>query len=207
MAVGELRAMSSARAWVTAASSSGATTWPTIPSWWARAASIRSWRPVSAMRTIASIGEVRPRAMASYAVTWPTDTWGSRKRASVEATTMSASATKWRPPPAHTPLTAAITGLRTPLCQALMRSSARLVRRDCSRSAAGSRASWATSSPVWNEAPAPVLTMTRTSGSASSSAQAASSSASMVASMALPTSGRSNVSHPTGPRRSTRRVV
>ena len=136
--------------------------------------------------------------MASYAVTWPTDTWGSRKRASVEAITMSASATKCRPPPAHMPLTAAITGLRTPLCQALMRSSARLVRRDCSRSAAGSRASWATSSPVWKAAPAPVLTMTRTSGSASSSAQAASSSASMVASMALPTSGRSKISHPTG---------
>ena len=80
------------------------------------------------------------------------------------AITMSASATKCSPPPAHMPLTAAITGFHTSLCQAVRRSSARLVRRDCSRSASGSRPSWATSSPVWNAGPLPVLTMTRTVG-------------------------------------------
>ena len=37
--------------------------------------------------------------------------------------TMSASATKWSPPPAHTPFTAAITGFHTSLCHAVSRSS------------------------------------------------------------------------------------
>ena len=40
---------------------------------------------------------------------------------------MSASATKWSPPPAQTPLTAAITGFQTWLCHAVSRSSASLV--------------------------------------------------------------------------------
>ena len=43
----------------------------------------------------------RTSAIASYAVTWPTDTCGSRNVASDAAITMSASATKCRPPPAH----------------------------------------------------------------------------------------------------------
>ncbi len=120
---------------------------------------------------------------------------------------MSASATKCSPPPAHTPLTAAITGFHTSLCQPVNRSSNRFVRRDCSRRASGSRASWATSSPVWNALPAPVFTMTRTSGSASSSRQARSSSSIMRAFIALPASGRSKTSQPTGPRRSTRSVA
>ena len=144
--------------------------------------------------------------MASYAVTWPTDTWGSRNVASLAAMTMSASATKCSPPPAHVPLTAAITGFHTWLCQAVRRSSARLVRRDCSRSASGSRLSWAMSSPVWKAGPLPVVTTTRTAGSASRSAQARSSSAIIVPSMALPRSGRSNTSQPTAPRRSTTSV-
>ncbi len=80
------------------------------------------------------------------------ETWGSKKVASDEARTMSASATKCRPPPAQTPLTAAITGLETPLCQPVMRSSARLVRRDCSRRASGLRASSTTSRPDWKRA-------------------------------------------------------
>ena len=112
------------------------------------------------------------------------------------AITMSASATKCRPPPAHVPLTAAMTGFHTWLCQAVSLSSASRVRRDCSRSASLSRLSWTTSRPVWKAGPLPVLTITRTSGSASSSSQARSSSASIVASMALPTSGRSKTSQP-----------
>ena len=134
--------------------------------------------------------------MASYAVTCPIETWGSRKVASSATITMSASATKCSPPPAQVPLTAAMTGLRTSLCQAVNRSSARLVRRDCSRSASGSEANWPTSRPVWKADPFPVLTMTRTSGSASSSCHARSSSASITASMALPRSGRSKISQP-----------
>ena len=120
--------------------------------------------------------------------------------------TMSASATKWKPPPAHSPLTAAITGFHTWLCQAVNRSSAFFVRRDCSSSAAGSLASWRTSSPVWKAAPAPVLMMTRTAGSRSSSVHAFSSSAIMVASMALAAAGRLNTSQPTAPSRRTSSV-
>ena len=91
------------------------------------------------------------------------------RRASAAAITTSASATKCSPPPAHTPLTAAITGFVTSLCHAVKRSSNRFVRRLCSRSASRSRLICATSTPVWNASPAPVLTITRTSGSASSS--------------------------------------
>ncbi len=89
------------------------------------------------MRMIGSIGDFRTSAIASDAVTWPIDTCGSRNVASLDAITMSASATKWRPPPAHTPLIAAITGFHTELCHAVSRSSDRFVRRDCSRSASG----------------------------------------------------------------------
>ena len=110
-------------------------------------------------------------------------------------------------PPAQTPLTAAITGFPTPLCQAVSRSATSRVRRDCSRSASLSRASWRTSRPVWNASPLPVLTITRTSGSASSSCHAVSSSASIVASIALAASGRSNTSQPTGPSRRTSSVA
>ena len=96
-----------------------------------------------------------------------------------------------------------MTGVQTWLCQAVKRSSASRVRRDCSRIAAWSRLSAATSSPVWKFLPSPVFTMTRTAGSSSSSRHASSSSLIIRASRALPTSGRSNISHPTGPRRST----
>src|SRR5690606_14752080 len=110
MAAGELRATFSASSRAASRSRSGSTTSLRMPSWRARSAVMRSWRPVSAMRTIGSIGDMRTRAMVSKALTWPTDTWGSRNVASVEAMTMSASATKWSPPPAQAPLTAAITG-------------------------------------------------------------------------------------------------
>jgi hypothetical protein len=103
---------------------------------------------MSAMRTTASIGDLRARVITSNAETWPMDTCGSSSWARLEAMTMSASATKWSPPPAHTPLTAAITGFQTSLCHAVNLSSARLVRRDCSRSASLSRDSCTTSSPV-----------------------------------------------------------
>ena len=78
------------------------------------------------MRMIASIGDFRTSAIASYAVTCPIDTCGSRNVAFADAITMSASATKCSPPPAHTPFTAAITGFHTPLCHAVSRSSASL---------------------------------------------------------------------------------
>ena len=78
---------------------------------------------------------------------------------------MSASATKCRPPPAHTPLTAAITGFQTSLCHAVRRSCEVLACvGDCSRSASGSLLSCTTSRPVWNARPSPVLTITRTVG-------------------------------------------
>ena len=64
---------------------------------------MRSWRPTSAMRTIGSIGDFLTSAMPSYALTWPTETCGSTKVASDAAITMSASATKCSPPPAHVP--------------------------------------------------------------------------------------------------------
>src|SRR4029079_14776264 len=63
----------------------------------------------------------------------------------------------------------------------------------------------ATSRPVWKLRPFPVLTITRTAGSSSSSRHASSSSVIMRASIALPTSGRSKTSQPTGPWRSTTR--
>ena len=50
---------------------------------------------------IASIGDFRTSAIASYAVTCPIDTCGSRNVALLDAITMSASATKCSPPPAH----------------------------------------------------------------------------------------------------------
>ena len=118
--------------------------------------------------------------IASYEVTCPTDTWGSRNVAVLAAITMSASATKCSPPPATVPLTAAITGFQIFNCHAVNASSASRVRRDCSRNAAGSRLNSATSSPVWNVLPSPVFTMTRTVGSASSSRHAASSSSIIV---------------------------
>ena len=120
---------------------------------------------------------------------------------------MSASVTKWSPPPAHNPFTAQITGFVTPLCQAVSRSAASRVRRDCSRNASRSFASWTTSKPVWNSRPLPVLMITRTCGSESSSCHAASSSSSIVASMALPESGRLKISQPMWSCRSTTRVV
>ena len=52
---------------------------------------------------------------------------------------MSASATRCSPPPAHTPLTAAITGFHTPQCHDEIFSSASRVRRECSRIASLSR--------------------------------------------------------------------
>ena len=100
--------------------------------------------------------------MVSKAETCPTDTCGSRKVASSAAMTMSASATKCSPPPAHVPLTAAITGLVTPQCQEVIRSAKSRVWRALARSASGSLASCPISSPVWKDRPLPVLTMART---------------------------------------------
>ncbi len=111
---------------------------------------------------------------------------------------MSASATKCSPPPAHTPFTAAITGFHTSLCHAVKRSANRFVRRDCSRSASRSRASCATSRPVWKASPFPVLTMTCTSGSSSSARHARSSSLHhpRVHRVARPRAGRRRASRP-----------
>src|SRR4051812_9367131 len=109
IAAGEFRAIVSASARATSGSEDGgSTTSPTIPSSYARAAERRSCRPASAIRMIGSIGDFRTSAIASYAVTCPIDTCGSRNVASDEHITMSASATKCSPPPAHTPFTAAI---------------------------------------------------------------------------------------------------
>ena len=87
---------------------------------------MRSPLPANAMRMIASIGDFAASAIASYATAWPTETCGSRNVACSAAITMSASATKCSPPPAHTPLTAAITGFHTSLCHAVNCSSKRL---------------------------------------------------------------------------------
>ncbi len=67
----------------------------------------------------ASTGILRTRPMASMAVTWPMETWGSKNWASEEAITMSASATQWNPPPAQMPFTAVMTGFHTFWCQAV----------------------------------------------------------------------------------------
>ena len=71
------------------------------------------------MRAMDSVGLFFSMPIVSKAVTCPTDTCGSRNSALVDAMTMSASATKWSPPPAQIPLTAAITGFVTPQCQAV----------------------------------------------------------------------------------------
>ncbi len=71
----------------------------------------------------ASTGILRIRPMASTDTTWPTDTWGSKKVASDAASTMSASATQWNAPPAHSPFTAVMTGFHTWLCHAVKRRS------------------------------------------------------------------------------------
>ena len=115
------------------------TTSDRTPSWRARSAPIRSCRPARAIRSTGSIGDRRTSA-DPLERRWPgpIDTCGSRNAPSLDAITTSASATKCSPPPADTPLTAAITGLPIPLCHAVSRSSARLVRRDSSRSAPGS---------------------------------------------------------------------
>jgi len=60
-----------------------------------------------------------------------------------------------------------------------------------------------TSTPVWKARPSPVWTMTRTAGSSSSSRHATANSSRMVLFMALSWSGRSLISQPTGPCRST----
>ena len=86
IAVGEFLAIFSASAAAAARrSSGGSTTSLQMPSWYARAAVIRSWRPVNAMRSTGSIGERRISAMVSNALTWPTDTWGSVKVALLDA--------------------------------------------------------------------------------------------------------------------------
>src|SRR5262245_29059865 len=161
---------------------------------------------MSAIRITGSTAISLMRPIASYEVTCPTDTCGSRNVALLAAITMSASATKCSPPPAHTPFTAAITGFQIFSCQDVKASSASRVRRDCSRSAAGSRLSSAMSSPVWNALPSPVFTITRTCGSASSSRQASSSSNIIVWFIAFPTCGRLKTSHPMCPSRSTTSV-
>src|SRR5262249_17256083 len=66
---GELLATVSASACAAARSSSGATSWLTRPSSYARSADIRSCRPINAMRKTASAGILRISAIASYAVT------------------------------------------------------------------------------------------------------------------------------------------
>ena len=69
--------------------------------------------------------------------------------------TMSASATKCRPPPAQMPLTAAITGFHTWLCHAVNCSVGVEVRRESSCSASWSQGDLRTSTPVWNAEPLP----------------------------------------------------
>ncbi len=71
------------------------------------------------MRITASTGIFRISPMASTLTTWPTETCGSKNWASEAAITMSASATQWNAPPAHSPLTAVITGFHTSWCHAV----------------------------------------------------------------------------------------
>ena len=65
MAAGLLRATGSASSPARSRSRSGSTTSDRMPSWRARSAVMRSWRPTRAMRVIGSIGDFRTRAMAS----------------------------------------------------------------------------------------------------------------------------------------------
>ena len=142
--------------------------------------------------------------MASYAVTCPTDTWGSRNVAFDAAITMSASATKCSPPPAHTPLTAAITGFHTWLCHAVSRSSASRVRRRLLAQRLVVAAQLGDVEAGLEGPPfAGVHDHPHRRDRRRARRHACSSSASIVASMALAASGRSKISQPTGPRRST----
>ena len=70
-----------------------------MPSSYARRALSRSWRPVNAMRSTASIGDFLASAIVSYTLAWPTETCGSTNVAFDDAITMSASATKCSPRP------------------------------------------------------------------------------------------------------------
>ncbi len=71
------------------------------------------------MRITASTGIFRMRPMASSDTTWPIETCGSKNWASDAAMTTSASAIQWKPPPAHRPLTAVMTGFHTCWCHAV----------------------------------------------------------------------------------------
>ena len=74
-AAGELRATFSASSWAAWCSrSGGSTTSLTMPSSYARAALIRSCLPTSAIRSTASAGIFRIKAMVSTALTWPIET-------------------------------------------------------------------------------------------------------------------------------------
>jgi hypothetical protein len=207
IAAGEFFAIVSASSWARVRSSAAGTTSLIMPSSRARDAGIRSCRPTRAIRMTASNGILRSSPIASGATTWPTDTCGSKNWASSAAMTTSASATQWKPPPAQIPFTAVITGLATFWCQAVKCRSQFSIDSRYRSMPTPSLASSATSTPVWNARPSPVCTMTRTSGSLSSSSQAPASSSRMAAFIAFSASGRLNSSQPTGPRRSSFRVL
>ena len=65
MAAGELAAIASPSACAVGSSWSGSTTWLTMPSCNARAADIRSYRPINAIRNTASAGILRSRPITS----------------------------------------------------------------------------------------------------------------------------------------------
>src|SRR5579859_6365608 len=158
------------------------------------------------MRMIASKG-MRPMSpIGSSAETWPTETWLSMKVAPVDATTMSASPTKWKPPPTQSPLTAQITGFHTLLVLAVMpppRSSSQRSRPATRLPMPPASATSLTSTPVWKARPRPVLTITRTSSSSSSCRHASISSSAIFRLNAFIDSGRLKISQPTRPRFST----
>ncbi len=142
----------------------GSTTWLTIPSWSALAALRRSWRP---HQRHAEHGLRRHLAHQADQLVGAhlTDRHvriEERRRRRGDHDVGVGDEVR-RPPPAHAPLTAAITGVLARRC-ATRSAGAGLSRAPrLLAGASRSRLSCTTSSPVWNAFPLPVLTIARTS--------------------------------------------
>ena len=148
------------------------------------------------MRNAAPSGRRIASPTFSIAPTMPTFTCVSVNFAFADAITMSASTTKWWPPPMHSPLTAQITGFQTRFwCddQCTASASGRFANTESASSPPADSAS-PTSKPVqkWRS-PAAVTIATRTSGFSRTSAQIARKIGCIVGVSELPRSGRFSV--------------
>ena len=155
----------------------------------------------------ASTGILRISPIASKAVTWPTETCGSRKVASDDGDHDVGVGDEVQPPAGAHPVDGGDDRLPTPVVPG--RSSAVRPAWSGGTARAGPRdrrASWTTSRPVWKARPAAGVDDDPDLGVGVQLCQAASRSSSMSAFMALPASGRLKISQPTGPCRSITRA-